>query len=148
MVDGYLEEQCTRSLTDFMKQRRRWFNGLVKVAAFAPVKFRWRAMIAVSMAAWALAPIAWVYTLAHFAVGGYIEPWIRALANGSFAVYITTTLVGLRINLNEHGITGRVMRLGWCVAWLSLLPVFSLMESASVGYAIVRPSSRFHVVRK
>jgi beta-1,4-mannosyltransferase len=147
-VDGYLEEQCTESLSDFMKQRRRWFNGLVKVALYAPVRARWRVMIGISMVAWALAPAAWAYTLAHFAIGGYTEPWIRLLANASFAVYITTTLVGLRINLAEHGIAGPVRRVGWCTAWLFLMPVFSLMESASVAFAIVKPSDKFHVVRK
>jgi egghead protein (zeste-white 4 protein) len=147
-VDGYLEEQCTQSLSDFMKQRRRWFNGLVKVVVYAPVRLRWRATLGISMAAWALAPVALAYTLAHFAVGGYIDPWVRALANGSFAVYITTTLVGLKVNLAEHGVTGTTKRAAWCVAWLLLMPVFGLMEGASVGYAMARPSSGFHVVKK
>jgi len=147
-VDGYLEEQCTQSVPDFMKQRRRWFNGLVKVAVFAPVKLRWRLVIGISMAAWALAPLAWAYTLAHFALGGYIDPWVRAVANGSFAVYITTTIIGLKVNLAEHGVTSRFRRTGWCLGWLMLMPVFSLMESASVAYAMVRPTNSFHVVKK
>ena len=147
-VDGYLEEQCTQSVSDFMKQRRRWFNGLVKVAIYAPVKLRWRAVIGLSMAAWALAPFAWVYTIAHFALGGYVDPWIRLMANGSFAVYITTTLVGLRVNMTEHGFTGKGNRIRWCISWLALMPLFSLMESASVAFAIVKPSSKFHVVKK
>lgn len=147
-VDGYLEEQCTQSIPDFLKQRRRWFNGLVKVALFAPVQLRWRIVIGLSMAAWALAPLAWAYTLAHFAIGGYTFTWIRALADLSFAVYITTTLIGLRVNLSEHGVTSQARRAGWCLAWLLLMPAFSLMESAGVGYAIVRPSSGFHVVSK
>jgi egghead protein (zeste-white 4 protein) len=147
-VDGYMEEQSTQSVTDFMKQRRRWFNGLVKVAAFAPVKLRWRAGLTISMAAWALTPLAWAYTLAHFAIGGEVDPLVRALANGSFAIYITTTLVGLKVNLAEHGVTSRVRRTGWYAAWLACMPVFGLMESASVAYAMARPSSGFHIVRK
>lgn len=27
-VEGHLSEQCTHSIRDFMKQRRRWFNGM------------------------------------------------------------------------------------------------------------------------
>jgi hypothetical protein len=45
-------------------------------------------------------------------------------------------------------VTSRVRRAGWCLAWLLLMPAFSLMESAGVGYAILRPTSTFHVVRK
>ena len=147
-VEGYLEEQCTQSLPDFLKQRRRWFNGLVKVAIYAPTELRWRLVLCMSMAAWALTPFAWVYTLAHFVVGGAIYPWIRLVANGSFAVYITTTFVGLKVNLTEHGIMAKRKRIGWFVTWLLLMPAFSLMESASVAYAIARPSKGFHVVRK
>jgi egghead protein (zeste-white 4 protein) len=31
-VNGYLEEQSTQSVSDFIKQRRRWFQGLVIIA--------------------------------------------------------------------------------------------------------------------
>jgi beta-1,4-mannosyltransferase len=147
-VEGYLEEQCTQSMKDFMKQRQRWFCGLVKVALHAPVKLRWRVMVGISMVAWALAPLAWAYTISHFVFGGYVDPWIRMLANGAFAVYVTTTLVGLRINLSEHGVKSGPKRFGWCVAWLCLMPLFSLMESAAVAYAILKPTSTFHVVKK
>jgi egghead protein (zeste-white 4 protein) len=147
-VDGYLAEQCTQTVPDFLRQRRRWFTGLVKVAVHAPVKLRWRLMIGVSMAAWGLAPLAWVYTLAHFGIGGYTEPAVRAFANGSFAVYVTATVVGLLANLREHGVTSSARKAGWLAAWLVLMPAFSLMESAAVAFAIVRPARGFHVVKK
>ena len=147
-VDGYLEEQCTQSVPDFMRQRRRWFNGLVKVALYAPAKLRWRAVIGMRMSAWALAPVIWIYTVAHFMVGGYVEPWVRAVANGSFAVYITATVVGIQVNLDQHGTTGRIRRASWYLMWLILLPAFSLVESASVACAIVKSSNKFHVVQK
>lgn len=41
-VDGYLEEQSTQSIKDFIKQRRRWFQGLAKVSLYAPVNPKWR----------------------------------------------------------------------------------------------------------
>ena len=100
------------------------------------------------MLAWALAPFAWGYTIAHFITGGYVNPAVRALANGLFAVYIVTTLVGLRVNMTEHGIRNPLKRLGWCVTWLCCMPVFSLMESASVAYALARPAKGSSVVRK
>lgn len=147
-VDGVLEEQCTQTVQDFLKQRRRWFSGLVMVARKAPVRLRWRLMLAVNMAAWALAPFAWGYTIAHFITGGYVDPAVRALANGAFAVYIVTTLVGLRVNMDEHGIRSPLHRIGWCATWLACMPVFSLLESISVAYALASPARGFHVVKK
>jgi egghead protein (zeste-white 4 protein) len=147
-VDGYLEEQCTQSVSDFVKQRRRWFSGLVRVSYQAPAKLRWRFILGISMISWALAPFTWGYTVAHFITGGYVPPVVRALANVSFSVYIVTTIIGLRVNMTEHGIRNPLKRLGWCVTWILCLPLFSLMESISVAYAIVRPAGDFHVVRK
>ena len=44
------------------------------------------------------------YTVGHLIDGGYISPWIRALANFSLAVYVATTLIGLQLNMKDHGI--------------------------------------------
>ena len=147
-VDGYIEEQCTHSAGDFLNQRRRWFSGLMKVTLYAPVKLRWRVMLGISMLAWALAPFAWVYTIEHFVHGGHISPAVQVIANFTLAVYIVTTILGLRVNLTEHGVKSPIRRLGWFITWLTCLPMFSLMESAGVAWALVNPARSFHVVRK
>jgi egghead protein (zeste-white 4 protein) len=147
-VDGYIAEQCTQRVPDFLKQRRRWFNGLARTALSAPASWRWRAVLTVSMLAWASAPLAWIYTAGHLIDGGYINPAIRLLADFSLAVYVATTLIGLQLNMREHGIRGIAQKVRWALTWLACLPVFSLMESAAVAYAIVRPAKDFHVVRK
>lgn len=68
-VEGYLEEQSTHSIRDFLCQRRRWFQGLVKVSLHAPVKLRWRLCLGINTALWALAPFSMLYTIAHFFYG-------------------------------------------------------------------------------
>jgi egghead protein (zeste-white 4 protein) len=65
-VDGYLEEQSTQSLMDFLRQRRRWFQGLMKVARYAPVNFRWRLSVGFHTVAWALAPLTLLYSVCAF----------------------------------------------------------------------------------
>lgn len=147
-VEGHLAEQCTYSVRDFMKQRRRWFNGMHRTAWQAPARLRWRLTLMVSMLTWALAPLAWAYTIAHFVAGGYTPPVIRALANIGLAVYVTATLVGLRVNMDDHGIRNRFRRLGWALAWVVSLPLFSLMEATAVTFAMIRPTKTFHVVKK
>lgn len=147
-VEGHMAEQCTYSVRDFIKQRRRWFNGMHRTSWRAPARLRWRLTLMASMLAWALAPLAWVYTVGHFLDGGYTPPVIRALANISLAVYVTTTLVGLRVNMDDHGIRNRFRRLRWALTWLVCLPLCSFMEAAAVTFAMVRPTRTFHVVRK
>jgi hypothetical protein len=41
-----------------------------------------------------------------------------------------------------------VQKVRWALIWLVCLPVFSLMESAAVAFAIMRPAKDFHVVKK
>jgi egghead protein (zeste-white 4 protein) len=147
-VDGYLEEQSTQSIGDFLRQRRRWYQGLMKVAIHAPVKLRWRLAIGANTLLWTLAPFAVLYTIGHFFYGFEIQPWVRALANFSFASFVTLYLTGLKANLDEHGITGRLARSAWTAIQIVLLPVFSALEATAVMMALMKPVSGFHVVKK
>jgi egghead protein (zeste-white 4 protein) len=147
-VDGYLEEQATHSIGDFVRQRRRWWQGLWKVALHAPVKLRWRACIGINTALWALAPFAALYTVGHFFFGFEVRGWVRLLANLSYASFATLYLVGLVANLDEHGITNPLPRVGWAMAQIVLLPVYTFMEGMGVLSAILKPAQGFHVVDK
>jgi beta-1,4-mannosyltransferase len=147
-IEGYMAEQCTFRVRDFIKQRRRWFCGMNRTARLAPVRWRWRAVLSVSMLAWASAPFAWLYTVGHLVHGGYISPEVRFLANFSLAVYVATTIIGLRVNLKAHGKTKVREKIGWTLTWLGCLVAFSLMETVAVAYAIARPAKGFDVVRK
>jgi egghead protein (zeste-white 4 protein) len=147
-VEGYLEEQSCQSILDFMKQRRRWWQGLMLVSLYAPVKFRWRACITINTLLWALAPLSMLYTIAHFFYGFETNPVVRFGANFAFASFLVLYLVGLRANLDEHGVTNPFKRAFWWVAQTLALPLCSLMESMSVLWAIVKPAKGFHVIKK
>jgi egghead protein (zeste-white 4 protein) len=147
-VHGYIAEQCTERVPDFLKQRRRWFNGLARTAFKCPVSFRWRASLMLNMFIWASAPLATVYTVAHLFDGGHVSPVIRALANFTLAVYITATMVGLKVNMKDHGIRRLDKKIGLALMWVGCLVFFSLLESTAVAYAIVRPAKVFDVVHK
>jgi hypothetical protein len=147
-IHGTMIEQCTEKLADLEKQRGRWFNGQVRTSFKCPVPLRFRIIMIFSMAVWAAAPISWIYTVSHLLLGGYISPDVRMLANLSLAIYITTTLVGLRVNMREHGITRITEKIKWAATWMMLLPVFSLIEAGAITKAVIRPAKKFHVVTK
>lgn len=144
---GYLEEQSTQSVRDFVRQRRRWYQGLLKVSLHAPVKLRWRFGLGLNTLVWTIAPFTLLYSVVHFGFGFEVRPWIRYSANFAFASFITLYLIGLKANMDEYGTRG-VNRLFLTAAQLILIPVFSLMEAAGVLSAIFRPVAGFHVVQK
>lgn len=147
-VEGYLEEQSTQSVGDFIKQRRRWFQGLAKVSLHAPVARKWRLSLGINTLLWSIAPFAAIYTYVHFFFGFDHQWWIRLLANYSFATFEVLYLIGLKANLDEHGVQHWHKRMGWFLAQLFLLPVFSAMENLGVLAAVFRPANGFHVVKK
>ncbi|HZZ98971.1 MAG TPA: glycosyltransferase family 2 protein [Candidatus Saccharimonadia bacterium] len=147
-VEGYLEEQSTQSYGDFVRQRRRWYQGLAKVSLYAPVKFIWRFSLGLNTLLWTLSPFAVLYTVGHFFFGFAHEWWIRFFANFSFSSFEVLYIVGLKANLDESGILHWWKRLKWFIAQAVLLPFFSVLESVGVLFAIVRPVSGFHVVEK
>ncbi|HTX01427.1 MAG TPA: glycosyltransferase family 2 protein, partial [Acidimicrobiales bacterium] len=58
-VDGYCLEQATRSMKDFVKQRRRWFVGLMLVCRQSPVPLRGRLPLLASVLLWGTSWIGW-----------------------------------------------------------------------------------------
>ena len=66
----------------------------------------------------------------------------------SLAVYIATTLIGLQLNMRDHGIRKFSQKVRWALTWMLCLIFFSGMESMAVAYAIIRPEKGWHVVRK
>ncbi|HEY8885911.1 MAG TPA: glycosyltransferase family 2 protein [Candidatus Microsaccharimonas sp.] len=154
--EGYLEEQSTEGLNDFLKQRARWFQGLWIVSFFAPVKLRWRLSILVNTVFWMFAPLAGLYTVAHFFIGYATPWWVTLMANLTYASFMTLYLTGLKANMDEHKIEGWHRRAGWTIAQIALTPVFSIIESSGVVLGIwqlvksifSKKEIEFHVVKK
>lgn len=147
-VEGYLEEQACLSFLDFLRQRRRWFRGLINVSLHAPVKFRWRVCLGLNTMLWGVAPFAFMYTFGHLFYNVWINPVIRSLASFSFATFATLYFTGLKANMDEHGITNWRMRAALTLLQIVLLPVFSAMESMGVLWAMFTPLKGFQVVKK
>lgn len=146
-VDGHVSEQSPESVKDFIKQRRRWFIGLILVVLYAKVPLRWRLPLAVSTMMWAFSWVGIGFTVVNLLLGLYIPTWVFLTASFIFSIYITLYVIGLKVNLQDHGPTRLPTPLLY-VLQVVLIPVFSLMESAGVLYGIVKPDMSFHVVQK
>jgi egghead protein (zeste-white 4 protein) len=146
-VDGYMVEQGTERIVDFIKQRRRWYIGLLKVVLHAPVKLRLRLPLAFFTVLWSVSWLAVIYTYANYVVGWDTSPAVQALGNLSLATYVVIYTVGLRTNLRLYEVSfARKVRL--YAMQVAFIPLFAILEAAGVLYAMVRPETGFHVVQK
>ena len=146
-VDGYMEEQATQSVIDFLKQRRRWFLGLIKVCRYAPVSLKWRWPITLQAVSFFLSPFAFLYSLFYIMDGHGLSPMLRIVANFAFAFYCTVQIAGLQANLIEHGTPFRKWPF-WIGLQILLFPLFSGAEALSIAYALLKPDAGFHIVKK
>jgi beta-1,4-mannosyltransferase len=147
-VDGFLEEQSCMSVIDFLRQRRRWFHGLVKTALFAPVKLRWRLGLGLNTTLWALAPFAVIYTVCKPFCSVEIPPAVRVFASYSFATFAVWYVTGLKANMDEHGIKSFWKRAQLTLLQVLLLPVFCVLEALGVLWGLASQAKGFDVVKK
>ncbi len=136
------------SFLDVLRQRRRWFQGLIRVALHAPAKLRWRLCLGLNTMLWGLAPFATLYTFGNLAHHVAIDPTIRFLASYSFASFAAFYIIGLKANMDEHGIRGWRKRTAATLLLVLLLPVFGAMEGLGVLWAMFAPVNGFQVVKK
>lgn len=150
-VDGYLLEQSPESMSDFAKQRRRWYSGLWKVALYAPAALWARLVLMLFLSAWLLSALGGVYTFVNLFTG-LSTPWPAEVCGGLvFSWYVTTYLTGLWLSLRSMAPELRPTRAASCclyVAQVLLMPVFGSLEAAGVFLAVVVPEKGFHVIKK
>lgn len=147
-VDGYLLEQSTQSVGDFVRQRRRWFSGLVRVVLYAESTLPVRILLSLFMAIWSVSWIGMIYTVTNLFLGFRTPPVIAALADISFVTTAVTYVVGLIVMLREHPKLPLWYRAVLYTAQIVLLPVFGILEASGVVLGLVRPEQGFHVVDK
>jgi egghead protein (zeste-white 4 protein) len=146
-VDGFMVEQGTERIMDFIKQRRRWYAGLLKVVLHAPTSKRLRVPLAVFTAFWSVSWLAIIYTYLNYVMGWHTDDFVQAIGNMSFTSYVIIYVIGLRTNLLLNKVHPAKQVLLYA-AQVLLIPVFALLESCGVLMALVRPETGFHVVQK
>ncbi len=147
-VDGYVREQSPFTILDVLKQRRRWFNGLMYLALDGDIRLRTRLTLILNMMLWTVAWLGPIVTIVNIMAGGGYFPTSLAitaalLQGGYAAIY----LVGAYRNLLDTNYSA-IKKFGIYVATFLLTPFVNVIEGLAVLYALVSPVRGFHVVQK
>jgi egghead protein (zeste-white 4 protein) len=148
-VHGFLSEQATFTIQDFLRQRKRWFTGLWHVAAGEGLRWRTKQVLRASVISWIcglMGTLAITIQLIH----PIIVPWYILLpASMCLATNTSLAVYGLLVNFQElhlqtHGITWLIV-LGQIV----LAPIFAVLESTAILWALLTLITvKFHIVKK
>ena len=147
-VEGTVVEQSPRRLMDFIKQRRRWFSGMWWAALHAPVAFRHRLPLLVTMAIWSIGWFNLVYSWIHLASGVILPAPVAILGEFVFTVYVANYLLGLWVSLTERKVDRPLTRASYLIKQLLWMPIHATIEAAAVVYTFFKPETNFHVVAK
>jgi egghead protein (zeste-white 4 protein) len=145
-VNGYVYEQSPRTIRDFLKQRRRWFLGIVQVTK-GPLPLRTKGILMLSALSWVGSVLVAGATVINFIHPTMVPPAIRLGSDIALGVYVGLYLAGLHLNLQGLDLSTRRKLYYYGLMTISI-PIYSMLEMAGVLYGVVRPQLGFEVIKK
>lgn len=146
-VNGYIREQSPFSVSAILKQRRRWYCGLMYLAFDKDVKLKTRFLMIVNMLLWTVAWIGPIVTVINLIYGGYFPVVLFAIAALLQGFYFSIYTIGLWRNLQDVNF-GFLKQVKLYLATFLLMPVANALEGVAVLYGIFKPVKHFDVVNK
>lgn len=155
-VEGYLDEQATQSIMDFLKQRRRWMYGLMKVVLQSPASWPYRIIVGWFVFSWMFVPIFLPlqigYMVALYVLGLDVPQFYRFCVMFIVAMQICMYLIGWFGNVHESDQIPTWQVPFWTLVLLVLTPLFQLLEMAPLVMAFFAGCTTngkgFHIVQK
>ncbi|KAK6173717.1 hypothetical protein SNE40_017123 [Patella caerulea] len=146
-VEGEMWEKSTFSVMDYIRQRKRWVQGISKVISSKSIPFQYKGGINLMMIAWVVLPftvpnvvLAPLFPLPLF---GFIN-LILSLMGG--AMIFLFTFGALKSFSHRRHI---LFNFALCVMILCIMPVAMIMEATGIVLAFMSSkNSGFHVVKK
>jgi egghead protein (zeste-white 4 protein) len=150
-VDGFIREQSPFSVDAIIRQRRRWFHGLLNVSLDPAIRFRTRWCLLISTVLWPLAPLSLLATAATAAAALQAPTYFPVPAAVCAGI-----VQGAAVSIYLVGAYRSVLDMPWSPArrafitllTLLLLPAASIVEGFAIFRALIDPPREFDVVCK
>ncbi len=145
-IHAFMYERSPFTLTDFVKQRRRWFGGLWLCALTPRLPWRQRAALASFMVLWSVSWFCIFMVFANIVYPTGTPLWLGLTGGLSFSYYVLMYLIGYIRSFDWRGA-------GWSFAGrlvlqVALIPFFAALEGVGVIYGLVNPPKDFYIVQK
>ena len=141
-VPGFIREQSPMDLIGFLKQRRRWYVGIMRLPHFLPRM--WAGF-------WTVGSLALYGTVASIPLGLIFKVgtprWFGLAKDFSFVNFVYLYFIGMLVQELDKK-TNPFLVVIRLIATLILQFVASVMEAAAVTYGIISPPSGFDVIKK
>lgn len=137
-----VEERSPFTFMDFIRQRERWFRGLVKVVLSNQLKLRHRAFLGVMTFFWGMSWVGWLATISSFVVRLSLPPEIEYLLALLLGVFVFVHCFGFYTQFQVQPVGKSSLR--WILGTVRYvlcfgcqivaIPIATFAESISVIY--------------
>lgn len=139
-VKGFILEQPTMDIKDFLKQRQRWLSGMKLVIKDPKISFKYKILLSVYTYLWQYSFVSLLLSGAYFLMGISNPGPVNVMTDFSFTVYLMTYLIG-------NAVTGYKTKKWGSIFLTALYPVYGLLETFAAVLAF-KPINGFYVVKK
>ncbi len=148
-VHGYIREQSPYTISALIKQRRRWFSGLLTLSFDREISLRTRLPLMVNTLLWSFAWLGPIVTIVTLMFGGYFPTTLLLLAAFLQGSYTATYVIGAARNLADHDVRlSPLHRLCIYGGAPFAVTIVNTLEGIAVLYALIKPVRTFDVVNK
>jgi len=152
-VKGVMREKSPFGIVDFMKQRRRWFQGLWRDAVKKELKLHTRLMLGYCLAMWSFIPLWNLLMLLELTcehgLGHPIPypatPLLMAIKTTWMTAFVWGYLFGAMMNFSPAQPFSYLL---YVAATVPLMPLWAVCEGLAVLYAMLTKTAGFHIVQK
>lgn len=147
-IEGEMWERSPFSLTDYVKQRRRWVQGITLTLFSKDIPFKQKIGISFSLLSWITMPLTASNSVLAFLYPLPMPIVFHFLCAFMGGVMMFLFIIGALKSFNYKR-TGLCKFLLICLASVLLLPCFVLTETCAVVYAFLTFSTiEFHTIKK
>lgn len=141
-VSGIIREQSPQNVVDFMRQRRRWFAGIIRLPNILPKI--WGLL-------WIMGSLALYGTVISIAYSIYLRDatprWFGILKDFTFCTFVYLYILGIVVQDIDKGVNPILIILHIPLTFV-LQFVAAILESLSVLYGILSPPKGFDIIKK
>ncbi|XP_046579452.1 beta-1,4-mannosyltransferase egh-like [Haliotis rubra] len=147
-VEGEMWEKSTFSVMDYIRQRKRWVQGISLTFLSNQIPFRYKLGISVMILSWVVMPVTSLNFILIPLFPIPVHPLLDLLFAFTGGVVLFLFILGAikSFSIRRHGVLKCIVL---CVLTIFIAPLTMVLESMGVVLAAIsRRSYEFHIVRK
>lgn len=147
-IEGEMLEKSPFSITDAIKQRKRWVQGFWLVVHSPKIPIRAKFFLAMSCYAWASLPLSTLSYLITAILPIPSSPWLVSISTFCFAVSLYMYMFGLLKSFDLRDSVSKKMLLVFMLGQVSTLFLNIVVENIAVVWGLLTPKHQFYIVAK